>query len=73
MMVKMLGYLLMVLSVLLYLAGGAAFASMLRALTVSTTLAAIESAFGSLVICILLAVLARWAWDCGKKRTNSNG
>ena len=47
------GYLLMGLSVLLHLAGVAAFVAMLRALTVSTTLAAIESAFGSLVICIL--------------------
>jgi hypothetical protein len=69
---RVLGYLLMGLSVLLYLAGGTAFVAMLRALTVSTTLAAIESAFGSLVICILLAVLARWTWDSGKKRTRIN-
>lgn len=66
------GYLLMGLSVLLHLAGAAAFVAMLRALTVSTTLAAIESAFGSLVICILLMVLARRAWDSGKKRTGMN-
>ena len=66
------GYLLLGSSLLLYLAGGAAFIAMLRALTVRTTLAAVETAFGSLVICILLLVLARKAWESGKKRTGTN-
>ncbi len=61
------GYLLLGLSLLIYLLAGAAFVAVLRALTVSTTLAAVETAFGSLVLCILLLVLARKAWDSGKK------
>jgi membrane protein implicated in regulation of membrane protease activity len=69
---KVLGYALLVAAVLLHILGAAAFYAMLRALTVTTTLAAIESAIGSLVICVLLLVGGRKAWDEGRKRSGKS-
>lgn len=66
-----LGYLLVGLSALLYLVSVATFVAMLRALMVTSTITAIESAFGTLVIGILLLVLARKAWLSGKSRLKS--
>ena len=66
-----LGYLLVGLSAVLYLISAATFVAMLRALTVTSTITAIESAFGTLVIGILLLVLARKAWLSGKSRLKS--
>lgn len=67
-MEKLLGALLVLLSLTLFLAGGAAVVAMIRALTVEHTLSAIESAFGTLVIAILLLVLARLALKAGMLR-----
>jgi hypothetical protein len=50
---KLTGYLCMAAACLLWLLAAVTLVAMLRALTVSTTLAAIESAFGSLVLCLL--------------------
>lgn len=66
-----LGYLLLGLSSLLYLVSVATFVGMLRAWTLGSTLTAIESAFGALVMGILLLVLARKAWLSGKSRVKS--
>ena len=60
-------YLLMSLAVLLYGVGAVTGFAVLYALTVRTTLAAVESAFGTFVIMILLLVFARKCWDSGKK------
>lgn len=68
---KTKGLLLMSLAVLLYGVSAATAFAALYALTVRTTLAAIESAFGTFVILILLLVFARKCWDSGKKRRES--
>ena len=65
---QMIGYLLLGLSVVIYLVCGATFVAMLQALAVSSTISAIESAFGTCVIGILLAVLGRKSYKAGKKR-----
>jgi len=65
---RMLGYVLLVAAVMLYIVGAATAFAALYALTVTTTLAAIESAFGTFVLLIMLLVLARKCWDNGKKR-----
>lgn len=62
------GYLLMSLAVLLYATSAVTGFAVLYALTVRTTLAAVESAFGTFVILILMLVGARKCWDSGKKR-----
>jgi len=64
----MIGYLLLGLSALIYLVCGAAFVAMVQALAVNNTMSAIESAFGSFVIGILLLVLGRKAYQAGKSR-----
>lgn len=51
---KLIGYLCMTVAAVLLVLAGLTLLAMLRALTVSTTLAAIESAFGSFVLCLLL-------------------
>ena len=66
--VRVLGYLLLGLAVLLYIVSAATGFAVLYALTVTTTLAAVESAFGTFVILIMLLVFARKCWDSGKKR-----
>lgn len=65
--VRKLGYVWMGLAVVLYLIGAATAFAALYALTVPTTLAAVESAFGTFVILILILVGARKCWDRGKK------
>jgi hypothetical protein len=69
---RVLGYLLLGLAGLLYVAVAASVFAVLYALTVRTTLAAVESAFGTLVATILLLVLARKCWEAGKKRIGIN-
>lgn len=63
-----IGYLLLVLAVIIYLICGATFLAMLHALTVTSTISAIESAFGTFVIGILLLVLGTKSYQAGKKR-----
>jgi hypothetical protein len=65
---KMMGYLLLALSLLIYVVCAATFLAMLQALTVSSTISAIESAFGTFVIGILLLVLGRKSYNAGKRR-----
>lgn len=65
---KLPGYLMLALSSLLYLIGAACIVATVHALTVRTTLAAIESAFGTLVIAILILLLARKAWHGARSR-----
>ncbi|MEY4641673.1 MAG: hypothetical protein RLZZ227_1667 [Pseudomonadota bacterium] len=65
---RVIGAVLLVLAAALYIAAAAALFAMFHALTVRTTLAAVESAFGTFVITILLLVLARRCWGAGKKR-----
>ncbi len=62
------GYLLLALSMIIYLICGATFFAMLHALTVTSTISAIESAFGTFVIGILLLVLGRKTYQAGKRR-----
>lgn len=62
------GLVLVLVAGLLGAACLAAFVAMVRALMVPTTLAAIESAFGSLVVALLLLVLTRKAWRAGRAR-----
>jgi predicted membrane protein len=62
------GILLLALSGALFAVAAAALFAMLRSLGVQSTLSAIESAFGSLVIAILLLVLARKTFLAGKAR-----
>ncbi len=61
------GYLWLGLAGLLYVVCAATAFAVLYALTVTTTLAAIETAFGTYVIFILLLVFARNCWQTGKK------
>ena len=65
---KMTGYFLLALSVLIHLVCAASFLAMMQALMVKSTISAIESAFGTLVIGILLLVLGRKSWQAGKRR-----
>lgn len=58
-------------SVLLHVAALAAFVATLQALTVASTLAAVESAFGTFVLCIMLLVFARKSWTPGKNHSKS--
>lgn len=68
------GLFLVLVAGLLGVASLAAFVAMVRALMVPTTLAAIESAFGSLVVAILLLVLTGKAWRGGRARlSDKNG
>lgn len=60
------GYLWLGLAVVLYAASAATAFAVLYALTVRTTLAAIESAFGTFVLLIMLLVFARKCWEKGK-------
>lgn len=50
---KLIGYFCVTVAAVLLLLAVLSLVAMLRALTVSTTLAAIESAFGSFVLCLL--------------------
>ena len=68
---QMIGYLLLGLSLVIYLVCGATFVAMLQALMVNSTISAIESAFGSFVIGILLLVLGRKSYQAGKRRIKS--
>jgi len=65
------GLLLCAASLMLYVAAAGAFVAMLQALTVSSTITAIESAFGTFVLGILLLVFARRSWLAGKTRIKS--
>ncbi|MDG2090204.1 MAG: hypothetical protein P8J61_03705 [Gammaproteobacteria bacterium] len=65
---QIIGYLLIVLSALLYLLFGAALLAMVYAFTVNTTIAAVESAFGSMVIGFLFFAMAKFSFRAAKKR-----
>ena len=69
----LLGLLLMLCGLLLAVVAAAAFVAMVLALTVKTTISAVESAFGSFVVAILLTVLARKAWAAGRERVKAGG
>lgn len=66
------GYLLLTLSFILFMLCGASFVATIHSLTVSSTLSAIESSFGTLVLTLLLFYLARKTFQSGKKRLKSN-
>ncbi len=68
----LLGCLLLGLSVLIYLVSGLAFVQMIYSLTINSTITAVESAFGSLVICILLIIIAHKVFRDGKKRIKNS-
>lgn len=72
-MKKLLGGFFVLVSLALLVAGGAAVVAMVRALTVQSTLPAIESAFGSLVIAIILLALARQSFKAGMARLKDQG
>jgi hypothetical protein len=59
---QIIGYLLIVLSALLYLLFAVALLAMVYAFTVNTTIAAVESAFGSMVIGFLFFAMATSAY-----------
>ena len=65
---QIIGYLMIVLSALLYLVSAAALVAMVYAFTVNTTIAAVESAFGSMVIGLIFFVMAKFAFRAAKKR-----
>jgi len=65
------GYMLLLVSLLLHMAALAAFAAVVQALAVSSTLTAIESAFGTLVLALLLLLFARRCWWAAKSRMQS--
>lgn len=65
---KLTGYFCVVTAAVLLVLAALTLFAMLRALTVATTLAAVESAFGSFVLCILLLVGARKLKDVGVAR-----
>ncbi len=65
---QIIGYLMIVLSVMLYLVSAAALVAMVYAFTVSTTIAAVESAFGSMVIGLIFFVMAKFTFRAAKKR-----
>lgn len=65
---KLTGVTLLVTALLLAVASLAAFIAVFRALLVPSTLVALESAFGSLVVALLLLVLAGRAWRAGRLR-----
>lgn len=67
------GLVLMSLAVLIYVISAVTGFAVLYALTVRTTLAAVESAFGTFVILILMLVGARKCWESGKKRRSEAG
>ena len=67
-----LGYLLLGLSILVYLLSGLAFGQMIFSLTIKSTVTAVESAFGSLVISILLMIIATKVFKGGKKRIKNS-
>lgn len=65
---QIIGYLMIVVSILLYLVSASALVAMIYAFTVNTTIAAVESAFGSLVIGLVFLVMARFTFLAAKKR-----
>lgn len=65
---KIIPYCIIAAAGLVFLLACASLVAMLRALTVSTTLAAIETAFGTFVLAIILLVSARRLYDAGLKR-----
>lgn len=65
---QIIGYLLIVLSILVYFVSAAAAVAMVYALTVNTTIAAVESAFGSLVIGVLFFVMGKFTFRAAKRR-----
>ncbi len=65
---QIIGYLMLVSSVLLYLVSAAALIAMVYAFTVNTTIAAVESAFGSMVIGLIFFVMAKFTFRAAKNR-----
>jgi len=65
---KIIPYSIIAAAGLVFLMACASLLAVLRALTVSTTLAAIESAFGTFVLAIILLVSARRLYEAGVNR-----
>jgi hypothetical protein len=65
---KFLAWALWGLTGLLYLLGIAAFVSMLQALLIPETVTAVESAFGSFVLVMMLFVLAHRTRQAARKK-----
>jgi ABC-type microcin C transport system permease subunit YejB len=69
---KLFAWLFFAAALVALVLGVATLVAMSRSLTVSTTLAAIESAFGSFVLAIILLVAARKLFDAGLKRLKTD-
>ena len=65
---QIIGYLLIVISSLFYLLFGVALLAMVYAFTVNTTIAAVESAFGSMVIGFIFFAMAKFSYRAAMKR-----
>lgn len=68
---KLIAWSCLGLALVLLLLAGLTLAAMVQALLVTSTLAAVESAFGSFVLCILLLLAARKCRDIGRARLHS--
>lgn len=66
------GIAFIILSLLLYVVGGATIFTAVRSFTVESTLSAVESAFGTLVIAIILLALGRVTFKAGKARLSQH-
>jgi len=65
---KLIAWIIITIAALVFLMACASLVAMLRSLMVSTTLAAIESAFGTFVLTIILLVAAKRLYEAGLKR-----
>lgn len=70
---KLIAWTCLGLALLLALLAGLTLVAMVQALMVGSTLAAIESAFGSFVLCILLMLAARKFHEVGRARLRQEG
>lgn len=70
---KYIGYFLIGFAVLLYVLSAITFFSYLYAFTIRDTVSAIESAFGTLVLLVIMLVMAKFAMAAGKDRLQREG
>ncbi|MCW8193440.1 hypothetical protein F6455_01405 [Proteobacteria bacterium 005FR1] len=67
-MTRIVGYLLLILAPTLLLSAVATFYSAIQAITVQSTLVAVESFIGTLVIAVAMLILARISFRSGMRR-----
>lgn len=68
---KFIAYIFMAGAALVLVLALGTLVALLRSFMVSSTLAAVESAFGSFVLLIILLVAARKLFDAGQRRMKS--